>query len=118
MPGTGMCTASTVRSTPTPQRELLQQQLRCQALNVITGPATLPSGAPNPNAGKAECTSVYLGTDPKCVPYNVWTPGGITPASVAYLSSPLLVVTTTTEEVVSGSITGDLGQVRTEAADG
>jgi iron complex outermembrane receptor protein len=80
------------------------------ALNVITGPATLPSGAPNPNAGKPECTSVYLGTDPKCVPYNVWTPGGVTPAAVAYLSVPLLVQETVTEQVVSGNLTGDLGK--------
>jgi outer membrane receptor protein involved in Fe transport len=80
------------------------------ALNVITGPANLPSGAPNPNAGKAECTSVYLGTDPKCVPWNVWAPGGVTPAAVAYLSVPLLVTQTTTEEVVSGYLTGDLGK--------
>jgi iron complex outermembrane receptor protein len=79
-------------------------------MNVITGPALLPSGAPNPNAGKAECASVYLGTDAKCVPYNVWTPGGVTPAALSYLSVPLLVVQTTTEEVVSGYLTGDLGK--------
>lgn len=79
------------------------------ALNVITGPATLPNGAANPNAGKAECAATYTGADSRCVPYNVWSPGGVTPAALAYLTSPLLIQSTTTEEVVSGSITGDLG---------
>src|SRR3984885_2033651 len=38
------------------------------AFNVITGPALLPSGGPNPNAGKPECISAYNGTAPSCVP--------------------------------------------------
>jgi iron complex outermembrane recepter protein len=80
------------------------------ALNIISGPANLPTGAPNPNAGKPECVSTYLGTDTKCVPYNVWAPGGVTPAAVAYLSAPLLVQSTVTEQVVSGNLTGDLGK--------
>src|ERR1700761_5513451 len=42
------------------------------ALNVITGPASLASGAPNPLAGQAECQSVYDGTDKNCVPWNIW----------------------------------------------
>jgi iron complex outermembrane recepter protein len=80
------------------------------ALNIITGPALLPNGNANPNAGKPECASLYLGTDTKCVPYNVWAPNAITPAAVSYLSVPLLIQSTTTEEVVSGNITGDLGK--------
>ena len=71
------------------------------ALNVTADPAT----------GAAVCVS-----GPPCVPWNVWAPSGgtpgsvVTPAALAYLSIPLLIEGTVTEEVVSGSITGDLGK--------
>src|SRR6202042_2720296 len=55
------------------------------ALNVITGPATLANGNPNPLAGQAECNSVYTGTDPNCVPWNIWVPNGVTAAATNYL---------------------------------
>jgi outer membrane receptor protein involved in Fe transport len=80
------------------------------ALNVITGPANLPSGKANPLAGQVECNSVYIGTDPNCVPWNIWVPNGVTPAALNYLSIPLLVDATTVEYVVSGSVTADLGK--------
>jgi iron complex outermembrane receptor protein len=80
------------------------------ALNVITGPATLANGAPNPLAGQAECNSVYTGADTKCVPWNIWVPNGVTPAATNYLSIPLLTDATTIEYVVSGSVTADLGK--------
>ncbi len=81
-----------------------------KALNVIRGPALLANGNANPLAGQAECQSVYDGTDPACVPWNVWVPHGVTAAAVNYLSIPLLVEATVTEEVLSGSVTGDLGK--------
>ena len=37
------------------------------------------------------------------------SPNGVTAAATNYLSIPLIVVSTTTEELVSGNITGDLG---------
>lgn len=80
------------------------------ALNVITGPALLPGGKPNPLAGQTECNSVYTGTDKKCVPWNIWIPNGVTPAALNYLTIPLLVDETTVEYVVSGSVTADLGK--------
>jgi outer membrane receptor protein involved in Fe transport len=80
------------------------------ALNVITGPALLLNGNPNPFAGKAECNSVYTGSDKNCVPWNIWVPNGVTPAATNYLSIPLLVDATTVEYVVSGSVTADLGK--------
>ncbi len=70
------------------------------ALTVVPG----PGGAPT-------CASVINGTDAKCVPWNIWVPGGVTPAATKYLSIPLLVQATTTERVVSGSVTGDLGKL-------
>jgi iron complex outermembrane receptor protein len=69
------------------------------ALTVVPGPGGVPT-----------CASVVNGTDPKCVPWNIWVPGGVTAAATNYLSIPLLVDATTTEEIVSGSVTGDLGK--------
>jgi iron complex outermembrane recepter protein len=69
------------------------------ALNVIPGVG-----------GVATCASVVSKTDTKCVPWNIWIPGGVTSAATNYLSIPLQVQLTTTEQVASGSITGDLGK--------
>ena len=60
--------------------------------------------------GVPTCISVLNGSDGACVPWNIWTPGGVTPAALKYLSVPLLVDATVTEYVVSGSLTGDLGK--------
>ena len=70
------------------------------ALNVV----------PNPTGGAPVCVSVLNGSDPACVPWNIWAPGGVTPAATHYLSVPLLVDNTITEYVVDGSITGDFGK--------
>jgi outer membrane receptor protein involved in Fe transport len=80
------------------------------ALNVITGPALLPNGSPNPLAGQAECNVTYLGTDKKCVPWNIWVPNGVTPAALNYLSIPLLQSASSVEYVATGSVTADLGK--------
>jgi outer membrane receptor protein involved in Fe transport len=100
---------STVDGTSV-QNNYLSNILIPNSINVITGPALLPSGAPNPLAGKPECTVTYTGADAKCVPWNIWAPGGVTPAALAYLSVPLLINTTTTEYVADGSVVGDLGK--------
>ncbi|MGP8034530.1 MAG: TonB-dependent receptor, partial [Steroidobacteraceae bacterium] len=78
----------------------LDNTLINNALNVVTSPVT----------GQPACVSAVNGTDAKCVPWNVWVPGGVTPAAVQYMSVPLLIEGTVTEQVVSGSITGDLGK--------
>ncbi len=65
---------------------------------------------PNPTGGAPVCVAVLNGSDPACVPWNIWAPGGVTPAATKYLSVPLLVDGTVTEYVVSGSVTGDLGK--------
>jgi iron complex outermembrane receptor protein len=80
------------------------------ALNVISGPALLANGNPNPLAGQAECNSVYTGTDPNCVPWNIWVPNGVTAGALKYLSIPLLIDATTIEYVVSGSVTADMAK--------
>lgn len=69
------------------------------ALNAVTDPKT----------GKTVCASVLDGTDPNCVPYNIWKPGGVTPDQIAYISVPGFKTGQTIEQVVSAAVTGDLG---------
>ncbi len=63
------------------------------ALNVVPG----PGGAPVCAVGGS------------CVPYDIWTTGGVTQAALNYLEVPGELTGETTEQVVSGAITGDLG---------
>jgi iron complex outermembrane recepter protein len=45
-----------------------------------------------------------------CVPWNIWTSHGVTPAALAYLSIPEQLQDTTQEYDVIGSVTSDLSQ--------
>ncbi|WP_241764264.1 TonB-dependent receptor plug domain-containing protein [Hyphomonas jannaschiana] len=60
--------------------------------------------------GTAVCASVLDGTDPNCVPWDIFTVGNVTPEALAYLQVPLLQTGTTEQNIVSGVLTGDLGQ--------
>lgn len=75
------------------------------ALNVVTdtrvGSATY---------GQPVCQSVISGSDPNCVPYNIWTPGQVTAAALKYISTPLVSIGRTTQQMVSANVTGDLGK--------
>jgi iron complex outermembrane recepter protein len=51
------------------------------------------------------CTS----GNPSCVPYNVFSAGGVTPAAAAYIGIPLVLTGTTKETIVQGTVVGDLG---------
>ena len=55
-------------------------------------------------------TPVCLSGAQGCVPYNIFTPGGVTPAQLAYLAVPALLTGQTEERVWDGNITGDLGK--------
>ncbi len=78
------------------------------ALDVVltdpdTGEVTTdPSGVPT-------CQSVVDGSDPACVPWNIWSEGGVTPDAAAYLELPLFARGTTTQKVFSGYLAGSLG---------
>ncbi|MFC3579824.1 TonB-dependent receptor domain-containing protein [Sphingomonas hylomeconis] len=71
-----------------------------RALDVVTSPTT---GAP-------VCRSVLDGTDTNCVPYDIFTPGGVSQAAINYLQVPGFQRGVNGETVINGSITGQLGQ--------
>lgn len=60
--------------------------------------------------GVPTCRSVVDGTDPSCVPYDVFALGGVTQDALDYLQIPLVQTGETTQQVVTAAITGDLGQ--------
>ncbi|MDE2305141.1 MAG: TonB-dependent receptor, partial [Gammaproteobacteria bacterium] len=60
--------------------------------------------------GVPTCQSVINGTDPQCVPYNVFQLGGVTPAAVAYLSTPGLQRGQIKTHSVDVNFTGDLAK--------
>lgn len=65
----------------------------------------------NPAGGAPICRSVLDGTDPTCVPYNVFAGiGGASPQSVAYLNATGFQKGQTSEQVASASVTGQLGE--------
>ncbi len=59
--------------------------------------------------GVPTCASVVNGTDPACVPYDIWRLGGVTAASLNYLQIPLLSNGSTQQQVQGGTLTADLG---------
>jgi outer membrane receptor protein involved in Fe transport len=69
------------------------------ALNVVAGPGGVPT-----------CQSVIDGTDPNCVPWNIWVPGQVTKAATNYMSIPLIITGGVNEYNVEASVTGDLGK--------
>ena len=73
------------------------------ALNVVpdTRPGTL---------GQPVCLSVLNGSDPACVPWNIWVPGGVTKQALDYLRVQSSYNVKATEYIASGSVTGDLGK--------
>jgi outer membrane receptor protein involved in Fe transport len=63
----------------------------------------------NPAGGAPVCRSVLDGTDPNCVPWDIWGTGTVTNASLAYVQIPGIAKGINTEQIVSGALTGDLG---------
>jgi iron complex outermembrane recepter protein len=59
--------------------------------------------------GVATCRSVVDGTDPACVPYNVFRQGAITPAQLAYLAVSGQRKGSTEQMIQGASVTSDLG---------
>ena len=71
-----------------------------RALNVV----------PNPTAGGPPvCASVVDGSDPTCVPYNIFQTGGVTQAALNYLQTPGFQSGETYQQVLGLHVTSDLG---------
>ena len=62
------------------------------------------------DAGEVVCRSVVDGSDPNCVPWNIFQEGGVTQAALDYIVLPLFARGTTDQNVVSAYVTGDLGE--------
>ena len=82
------------------QANYLNTQRINNALDVITDPKT----------GLPACRVAVTGTDTTCVPWNIWVPGGVTQAALAYLAAPASYNATSTEYIVEGTVNGDLGK--------
>jgi iron complex outermembrane receptor protein len=59
--------------------------------------------------GVPTCQSVVDGTDANCVPYDIFSPGGVTQEALDYLQIPLIQTGETTQQVITAAITGDTG---------
>ena len=70
------------------------------AIDIVTDPAT---GAP-------ACRAALNGVDPSCVPFDVFSPNGITEAGSNYVTTPSLRLGDTEQLVFGGSLSGDLGR--------
>jgi outer membrane receptor protein involved in Fe transport len=70
-----------------------------RALDVVAGPDGTPT-----------CRSVVDGSDPNCVPYDIWSLGKVTPAALEYLQTPGFQRGTTQQSVLTATVAGDLGQ--------
>ncbi len=56
------------------------------------------------------CRSFVDGTDLSCVPWNIWSLGGVTPEALGYVSTPGFTRGDTTQTVVTASMSSDLGK--------
>lgn len=61
----------------------------------------------HPDTGEPVCRSVVDGSDPNCVPYNIFSPGGVTQAALDYLQIPLMATGEAVQQNVIASITGE-----------
>jgi outer membrane receptor protein involved in Fe transport len=69
------------------------------ALDVVAGPGGVPT-----------CRSVVNGTDPNCVPYNIWALGGVNQAALNYLQTPGMQTGNTKLTQMSATAQADLGR--------
>lgn len=88
---------SNVDYTETLRNDVLTEQAAL-AIDVIIDPAT----------GEPACRSAVSGAEPDCLPWNVFQPDSIDPASTDFLTAPSIRTGSTEQHVLGGSISGDL----------
>ena len=76
-----------------------------RALDAITD-----TRAGSATQGQTVCRSVVDGTDPNCVPLNIFGAGNISAGALNYVQTPGFQTGTTQEKVVSGSVTFEGGK--------
>ncbi|GHF10344.1 TonB-dependent receptor [Kordiimonas sediminis] len=64
----------------------------------------------DPVTGEAVCKSVLDGSDPLCVPWNIFQPDGVTQEALNYISVPTFREGRVVQKIVNATFTGDLGQ--------
>jgi outer membrane receptor protein involved in Fe transport len=64
---------------------------------------------PDPATGAAACRSAVDGSDPACVPWNIWTLGGVDQAALDYVQLPLFQKGYTSSSTVGATMSADLG---------
>ena len=82
-----------------------------EALNVVPNPAV--GGVQGVAAGAPVCAVAIPNstfTDASCVPYNVWSNGGVTQQALSFLNGDAISKGELDQQVVTGSVAGDLGQ--------
>jgi iron complex outermembrane receptor protein len=84
------------------QNDVSRSRIR-KALLAVNGPNGVP-------VCRINADSDLTNDDPSCVPYAILGVGSVTPEQLAYLQIPALSEGSTTEQVLSGSVSGDLGQ--------
>jgi len=65
----------------------------------------------DPDTGEVVCRSVVDGSDPSCVPWNIFTTGGVTQDQLDYLVLPLFARGTTDQEIFNAYVAGNLGEM-------
>jgi outer membrane receptor protein involved in Fe transport len=66
---------------------------------------------PDPVTGAPVCRSVLNGQDANCVPWNIWSPGGVTGAALDYVSATGVQTGVTAQQIVTASVFGDLSDL-------
>ena len=61
------------------------------------------------DSGNIVCRSVVDGSDPNCVPWNIFQTGGVSQEALDYIVLPLFARGTTDQIIASGFVSGDLG---------
>jgi outer membrane receptor protein involved in Fe transport len=64
---------------------------------------------PHPDTGEPVCRSVIDGSDPNCVPWNLFEEGAVTQEAIDYLILPLFSKAELNQDQIVGFVSGDLG---------
>jgi outer membrane receptor protein involved in Fe transport len=63
----------------------------------------------DPDTGRIVCRSTLEGSDPDCVPWNIFQEGAVTQSMIDYLTLPLSARGSTDQTILSGYVAGNLG---------